>query len=319
MPHKLMTARLALLALTTVFCGCAAESADASAGSEDDVRSDVTPEGTVLIAFDGTGNYLAQGTVIARVFTNVATTGVRTDSFSFRDTAPQDGAVKDKDWAYRSHVRTDAQGRIRAIYYNGPPEAPTDTRYGDGGAATILGDAFRGDLGSPVCRAIRESATKKVFFVGYSRGAVLAHAAANRVLDGACGSAMAAKVTWVGLVDPVETGHDDNVTVFRQDCDATAIAYHVVGDAPTRGCLSLLRSRSTTAPIPVGVFLKNTEANVKADLFLLSTIPVNGAKHQVFDFSPVDGTKTHIAMGGSGIVYEAFKRDATARGGLRFR
>ena len=64
--------------------------------------------------------------------------------------------------------------------------------------------------------------------------------------------------------------------------------------------------------------MKNTEANALAETFLLNTIPVNGARHRVFDFSPVNAVETHISMGKSGIVFDAFKKDAVGLGGLRF-
>ena len=48
--------------------------------------------------------------------------------------------------------------------------------------------------------------TTKVFLVGYSRGAVMAHRAAIAIMGGACGDGMGAKVTWLGLVDPVASG-----------------------------------------------------------------------------------------------------------------
>lgn len=310
-----------LLPMGTMLCalGCSAEVAPVDADeSSESVRADVTPSGTVLIAFDGTGNHIAQNTIVARTFNQVATTGKYLLKSSYADTAHRAGAQSRESWAYLSYSRSDDEGRDRALYFNGPPEGPTDPRFTDSGASFIMKAALGEGTDSPVCRAVREPSTKKVFFIGYSRGAVLAHAAAHRVLAGACGYGLGAKVTWVGLVDPVETGMKEGSEAIVEDCDSKASTYHVYGQARLQGCLALLRSNTTGVPVPVSVFMKNAEANALAETFLLNTIPVNGARHRVFDFSPVNAVHTHISMGSSGIVFDALKKDAQSLGGLRF-
>jgi hypothetical protein len=288
-------------------------------GKEDGAaRADVTPAGTVLIAFDGTGNHIEQNNVIAQAFKNIQTTGGQPKELSFKAQAQAAGARGAQPWAYKSYVRNDAQGRARSIYYNGAPEGPTNLSPGfeDSGARFAFDHAFAGGFNSPVCKAIRDSSTKKVFFIGYSRGGVLAHAAAATVLKGACGAGMSAKVTWVGLVDPVHSGMKEPYRLLA-DCDADASQFSVYDDARTFGCLSLLRNFSSAAPIPVGVFMKDTAANIAAHPFLLSTVPVNGAKVKTFDL-PGTATSVHIDMGGAASVYNALKADGRARGGLQF-
>jgi hypothetical protein len=298
--------------------GCGNAGAGDSVNNDVATRSDVTPEGTVLIAFDGTNNYFEQNGVIAQAFNNVQTTGGAPVAFTFKAKAQANGAEGKAPWAYKSYVRFDAQKRARAIYYNGAPEGATNLnpKFADSGARFAFDDAFGGGLTSPVCQAIRDAATKKVFFIGYSRGAVLAHAAAINVIDGVCGSAMGAKLTWVGLVDPVETGME-RPYALTQDCTADALPYTVYDFGQRYGCLSLIRSRSTGQPVPVGVFMKNTDANVAASDTLLSTIPVNGAKVRTFDL-PGGSISVHVEMGRSSQVYDAIKVDGSGRGGLRF-
>jgi hypothetical protein len=311
---------VALLSSAVGISACAIGNGGVGDSVSDDaaLRSDVTPEGTVLIAFDGTNNYFEQNGVIAQTFNNVQTTGGAPVAFSYKTNAQANGAEGKAAWAYKSYVRFDAQKRARAIYYNGAPEGPTNLNpaLADSGARFAFDDAFGGGLTSPVCKAIRDTATKKVFFIGYSRGAVLAHAAAINVIDGVCGSAMGAKLTWVGLVDPVESGMSYPYSL-TQDCTADALPYTVYDFGQRYGCLSLIRSRSTAQPVPVGVFMKNTQANVAASGTLLSTIPVNGAKVRTFDFAG-NAVSVHIDMGRSGLVYDAIKADGSGRGGLRF-
>jgi hypothetical protein len=318
--HSLLLRSACALSLLAVAACSGADAAGSAGESEDDVRSDVTPEGTVLIAFDGTGNYLGEAseTIVARAFKQVVTTGKYLLKTSHAESARSAGAQTRASWAYLSYARSDDQDQVRSLYFNGPPEGPTDTRFSDSGASFVMNAALGAGLESPVCKVVRQPTAKKVFLVGYSRGAVLAHAAAFRILAGACGYGMGAKVTWLGLVDPVETGMKDGSDVFAEDCDAKAATYHVYGQARTQGCLSLLRSSTTGAPVPVSVFLKNAEANALAETFLLNTIPVNGGRHRVFDFSPVNAVQTHISMGKSGIVFDAFRKDAVGLGGLRF-
>ncbi len=311
------SAALGALALAFSITGCAQEALEPSSSSADEIRSDVTPEGTVLIAFDGTGNHLDQNNVIAQMFRSVATTGGEPEKHSFKVAARARGARGKETWAYESYASNDALRRTRALYFNGPPEGATSLAFEDSGARFILDEAMGAGLLSPVCKAVADSATKKVFFVGYSRGAVLAHLAASNILNGSCGYGMGAKVTWVGLVDPVEAGSPQGY-VATENCDESAARYHVYDNARTQGCLSLLRSTATGQPVPVTVLLKTTEANIAANFFLLSTIPVNGAKFRVFDFVGT-AVSVHLDMGRSGLVSKALQAEGAARGGLRYR
>ncbi len=313
-----MDLRRSLLPLTFLLVtGCAQEVSEPSGSSSDEIRGDVTAEGTVLIAFDGTGNHLAQNNVIAQMFNSVATTGGEPEMHSFKESARLRGAEGKAPWAYASYASRDSLGRTRALYFNGPPEGASNLAFADSGARFIVDEALIDGPLSPVCKAVTEPATKKVFLIGYSRGAVLAHLAATRIMNGSCGYGMGAKVTWLGLVDPVEVGSPDGYAAI-EDCDATAARYSVFDNARTQGCLGLVRSSSTGQPVPVSVLMKTTEANAAADPFLLSTTPVNGASYRVFDF---EGTaiSVHLDMGRSGIVRKALEAEGAARGGLRYR
>ena len=314
---KTKSSRALALAAAATLTGCAAQTTEPSGMSTSDLRSDVSVEGTLLIAFDGTGNYLAQNDVIAQMFTGVATTGGDPIPHSYQDSAHAFGAKADQDWAYVSYASSDDFGRVRSLYYNGPPEGATSLGFEDSGASFIYDEAMRdGPLGE-LCKAVADAATKKVFLVGYSRGAVMAHRAAIAIMGGACGDGMGAKVTWLGLVDPVASGMDQD-HVATEDCTDDASRYQVRDNAQTEGCLALVRSTSTGAPVPVSVLMKTTEANIAADDFLLSTIPVNGARVKVFDFAGT-AVSVHVAMGRSGIVETALRAEGANVGGLRYR
>jgi hypothetical protein len=307
-----------MLMFATVM-GCAAEATD-NGRDLTPLQKSVSPEATLLIAFDGTGDHIETQTSIARMFADVvlsATAPGKPTAYTFKTAAKTHGAVGSADWAYKSYVRADAKGRVNAIYYNGAPEGATSLRFGDSGSHFIYDDAMGGNETSPVCRAVRDPATKNVFLIGYSRGAVLAHLAAYNILRGVCGFGTGDKLKWVGLLDPVEAGSPQGY-VQTEPCDPEAASHHVYDNSVTLGCLSLLRSNTNGRVVPATVIMKSTANNAVANTFLLSTMPANGATYREFDF-PSSGIQPHIAMAQSPSASAALRADAKNRGGLRFR
>jgi hypothetical protein len=100
-------------------------------------------------------------------------------------------------------------------------------------------------------------------------------------------------------------------------CDEDAAKYAVYEEATVHGCLKVLRSHTTGVAIPTTVLMKDTNNNIEAYPFLLSTIPVNGAKVRVFELQG-NGFSVHNSMGLSGMVADALKSAGSNRGGLQF-
>jgi Uncharacterized alpha/beta hydrolase domain (DUF2235) len=302
--------------------GCAGEGLD-NVSPEDspedpseDALTATKAENALVLAFDGTGNHYDQGTSVRKLFNGIRTSGSRVTKYSFADRARANGAsYANSAWAYQSYAKTEGD-RISAIYYNGAPEGLVDSNRQDGGTEHIYRDAIGDGIDSPVCRAVRHAKTKRVYVVGYSRGAVTAHAVAHAILNGACaGDYTGAKLAWVGLIDPVATGMNAP-TMIGEQCQGEA-AERVVHELGSPALECLKRLSIGTYSVPVIVAMKDRAANNSAHSVYLATSPANGARFIQFSLSG-SATNQHIAFGSLAGAFNALKKDAASRGGASF-
>jgi hypothetical protein len=312
------TTLTALLALSLASVACNAE-VDGTVpegpeqGESEDSVTQVSSENVGIIVFDGTGNNYAQNGSMVKLFRDspLPTVGAPT-KYSFP------GQTK----SYFSYTRSDAQGGLRAVYYEGPPEGVLEAAFRDdwdSGASYIQADATAGEASSPVCRVVNNPRVKKVFVVGYSRGAVIAADVARRIGSVMCGSFQGAKLSWVGLIDPVATGMT-YPKLSTAECEKMdpGVFNHTFLDTSCIAPPTYLDTVGRRRFIPVSLFSKQRRHNGTGLAIKLATSGVPNAYVDAQFDAPGAPQDVHIAMASNSSLLAKVKAAARSRGGYGF-
>ncbi len=294
---------------------CSAEVSTDPESLDDESSDNITavPASDVgIVLFDGTRATLDQNTTMGTVFKrSLPAAG-----------GPVRYAFPGRSSNYTSYSRSDAGGGLRALYYDGPPEDPLGSAFSDtddGGASFVLNDAIGGGTSSPVCRLINNPRVKKVFVLGWSRGAVLAVDAAKRIAEGTCGKGQGAKLAWIGLIDPVATGMNAPY-VDEATCKSpnNADVYNHTWDAPCLAAPTYTNSKGVARRVPVSLFSKTADSNFTAARMKLQTAAVQGAYVDASYERPgllINSLDWHISMGSDASVLGKMKAAWARRGG----
>jgi hypothetical protein len=305
-------------ALSTVATGCAGSDVDAAGGQDPSLSGEaeelVSSSDVGIIAFDGTGASYDQNTSMVKLFRDspIATTGA-VKQYGFPGQTKQ----------YYSYTRTDATGGLRAIYWDGPPEDVGRAAYDDNwdsGAQYILDDAIKAGSSSPVCRLVNNPRVRKVYVVGYSRGAVTAAIVAKRIGSTLCGSYQGAKLAWVGLIDPVATGMKYD-SLQGSECQRRdeQVFNHTSFDSKCMAPPTYLNTLGKQQLIPVSLFSKVRPLNDVAAAIKLSTQGMpNAFVDATFTVANSRPDEVHIKMADNLTLLGKLKAAAKRRGGYGF-
>jgi hypothetical protein len=282
--------------------------------SSDNISA-VPPSDVGIVLFDGTRATLDQNTSMGTVFKRSLPAAGGYTRYSFPGRTAK----------YASYTRSDGEGGLRAIYYDGPPEDPLGSAFSDtddGGSSFILSDALGGGTSSPVCRLVNNPRVKRVFILGWSRGAVLAVDAAKRIAEGICGKGQGAKLAWIGLIDPVATGmsapYVDEATCRSPN---NGDVYNHTWDAPCLAAPTYTNSNGVSRRVPVSLFSKTADSNFTAARVKLQTAAVQGAYVDATYERPgalINSIDWHISMGSDKNVLTKLRAAGGRRGGYSF-
>lgn len=305
--------RLAVALCLIPLAGCSAEIGAEPESPDDESSESVTAPSTVgLIVFDGTGANFGQDTSMAKVFRAALPGAGSPVRYGFPGRSSKQ---------YTSYSRSDAEGGLRALYYDGPPENPLGSAFSDsddGGSSFILKDAIGEGPSSPVCRLVNSPRVKKVFVLGWSRGAVLAIDAAKQIAEGACGNGQGAKLAWIGLIDPVATGMQAPY-VDEKTCSSpnNADVYNHTSDAPCLAAPTYTNSKGVSRRVPVSLFSKTANSNISAAAVKLQTAAVQGAYVDATyqKTGPINAVDWHISMGSDESLLTKLRAAGARRGG----